>query len=277
MQYLRIKLKTGDPFEVTEVLKKEGLSPLNWVFLKREGLLLLTYPAETVDELLKRLEEVLKDEEVVEVEVSDDPFPSAKKFSVGRLRFCVPLTVPPLKEEDELYITASLSFGSGAHPTTRLCLELLVEVFEERTFRKVLDLGCGSGILALAAAHLGAERVVAVDIDEMACREALKNVRLNELESKILVVKDSAYAFKEESFDLVLANLTVGTLKFLLPEVLRLLSSDGVVLVSGFSPEQFLDLIPEEALAVRELKREGWMAALLRKRSEEERCRRKTA
>lgn len=84
-----------------------------------------------------------------------------------------------------LVLNPGLVFGSGMHPTTQLCLQLLGRVFRPAAMRSVVDLGTGTGILALAAAHLGARRVVAVDVNLLAVREAAANVRANGLSRKV--------------------------------------------------------------------------------------------
>ena len=88
-----------------------------------------------------------------------------------------------------------LAFGSGYHPTTRRCLELLRRVYEADTPRQVLDLGTGTGILALAALALGAERVVAVEYNELAVRTAARNLKHNQREAEVHLIQADARHF----------------------------------------------------------------------------------
>ncbi len=98
-------------------------------------------------------------------------------------------------------------FGNCLHPTTRHCLEALSRVFKTATMKKVLDLGTGTGILALAAARLGARETVAVDLNPLCVKTTEKNVKLNDLESSIQVLEGRAESVSWEPFDLIIANI----------------------------------------------------------------------
>ncbi|MDP3181184.1 MAG: 50S ribosomal protein L11 methyltransferase, partial [Desulfobaccales bacterium] len=124
--------------------------------------------------------------------------------------------------ETVIRLEPGLAFGSGYHPTTRMCLKLLRQVYEADTPRQVLDLGTGTGVLALAALTLGARRVVAVEYNELAVRTAAKNVRHNRREGDILLIQGDARHFAYLPADLVLANIHLDVLLDLLaiPEFL---------------------------------------------------------
>ncbi|MEW5724285.1 MAG: 50S ribosomal protein L11 methyltransferase [Thermodesulfobacteriota bacterium] len=130
-------------------------------------------------------------------------------FTVG------PLTIAPAWEakppgrpgEGLLRLDPGLAFGFGGHPTTRACLGFLVRVFREDRPRTVLDLGAGTGILALAACRLGAGRVTAVEYSHLGVDTARKNVRLNGLEDRIEVIRARAEDHALDPADLVCANL----------------------------------------------------------------------
>jgi ribosomal protein L11 methyltransferase len=116
-----------------------------------------------------------------------------------------------------------LAFGSGYHPTTRRCLELLRRVYEEDPPRQVLDLGTGTGILALAVLALGARRVVAVEYNELAVLTAARNLRHNGRERDVLLIQGDARHFAYPPADLALANIHLDVLLDLLalPEFLN--------------------------------------------------------
>lgn len=159
------------------------------------------------------------------------------------------------------------SFGSGTHPTTLLCIKLLKEVFQENEVKTVLDLGTGSGILALYAARLGAQKVLAVDIDESACQEAYLNVIKNNYQNKILVVQDTHLVAKRGSFELVVSNILKDTLIQIIPQFTYILKPNGLAIVSGFTESQ-MDAIEfyDMGFSILSLKREaGWSAALLKR------------
>lgn len=145
-----------------------------------------------------------------------------------------------------LPIDAAMAFGSGRHETTQLCLEALETLIAPH--QTVIDVGCGSGILALAASLLGARRVIAADIDEPAV-----NVARRHFPGPLLV--GSADCFASESADLVLCNITGKIDDRLAPHIQRILKPTGRAILSGFthatSPRNFL---PERSLEIA-----GWL------------------
>jgi ribosomal protein L11 methyltransferase len=114
--------------------------------------------------------------------------------------------------ESTVWVDPGVSFGSGNHPSTRCCLELMAGVWHRARPRRVLDLGTGTGILALAAARWGAERVLAVDLQPLAVDTARANVLRNGLEGRVTVVQRDALDALSEEADLVLANLSLEVL-----------------------------------------------------------------
>lgn len=107
-------------------------------------------------------------------------------------------------------------FGNGVHPTTRHCLSALDALRSAFPFRRVLDLGTGTGILSLFAAALGAERVVAVDLNPLCVRTANKNVELNGFSNVIQVVEGLAEDYCSRHFDVVVANIHAEVIKRML-------------------------------------------------------------
>lgn len=109
--------------------------------------------------------------------------------------------------EIRIKLDPGVVFGTGLHPTTRDCLRALDYVRREDTFRYVLDLGTGTGILSIAAAYLGAERVVALDLNPLCVKTARKNVALNGLGKVIEVIEGDAGILGNESADLIVLNI----------------------------------------------------------------------
>lgn len=162
----------------------------------------------------------------------------------------------PDPEAIVLVLDPGMAFGTGSHPTTRLCLEWL-----ERTVvsgASILDYGCGSGILAIAAAKLGAHDVLGVDIDLQAVSAARSNSENNKVSARFI---DSAQEIKGQ-FDIVVANILSNPLKALAPAICSHVRQGGKLALSGILAEQTEELIdayaPYLPLSVFD-KREGWV------------------
>lgn len=156
------------------------------------------------------------------------------------------------------------AFGIGDHPTTRLALRAVDSIMSAmmsgslRDCIRVLDIGTGSGVLALAAAKLGAAKVVAMDIDTLALHEARNNILLNALEGKIVVTGKPLENFAGTSFDLIMANLRPPTLRQILPKVEGLSTKNSYWILSGFRQDAMEDvsrMLPTEKCEVF-----GWEA-----------------
>ena len=119
----------------------------------------------------------------------------------------------PSSPPGTIRLDPSVVFGDGSHPTTIACLSAIERVFRSQRIRSMLDLGTGSGILALAAACLGINRVVAVDKNRLAVQTARANVTKNMLSSEIQVAEGEARIFIDKPFDLVTANLPFRVLR----------------------------------------------------------------
>src|SRR4030043_1547177 len=140
-----------------------------------------------------------------------------KPFKVGNLVISPPWEKGEVEVGEILvHFGPCVVFGTGYHPTTRTCLNALWEIYQKERPKKVLDLGTGSGILALAAAKWGAEKVLAIDCNELAVETALRNVLSNEESLRIEVKMGKAEDFIEEEADLVCANIHLQVIESLL-------------------------------------------------------------
>ena len=170
-------------------------------------------------------------------------------------------------------IEAALAFGTGHHGTTRGCLLLLDHVLKSWRPRRVLDLGTGTGVLAIAAARALHEKVLASDIDMLSVQVARDNARLNvtgHLVQTIRATGFSAAQFAQAApFDLVLANILANPLRQLAAPMARHLAPSALVILSGLLTHQAPGVIAayraRGLIPVRHLRIEEWSSLLLRK------------
>jgi ribosomal protein L11 methyltransferase len=138
-----------------------------------------------------------------------------------------------------LYLPAGLAFGTGDHPTTAGCLRLLCDIAPKSGGWQMLDAGTGAGILAIAAAKLGAAHVDAFDLDPTAVRTAKQNAKLNELTIKIRFWEQDVLSFVPElSYDIITANLYSELLGISVTKICRALRPDGHLIASGIMRDQ---------------------------------------
>lgn len=151
-----------------------------------------------------------------------------------RLCICPSWHSRPIDIPNIIQLDPGLAFGTGTHATTSLCLQWLSD--NDVSGLQVIDYGCGSGILALAAARLGAKQVIAVDIDHQALLATASNAQQNHLEKHIIPVFPADPQIKPA--DILLANILLNPLLGLLPEFKNLLSAGGRIVLSGILATQ---------------------------------------
>ncbi|MGD9307515.1 MAG: 50S ribosomal protein L11 methyltransferase [Desulfosarcina sp.] len=133
---------------------------------------------------------------------------------IGRFTICPPwIDVAAHRTGNTIILDPGVVFGTGTHPTTRDCLNALQMAFEDQRIETTLDLGTGTGLLALAAARLGCPTVLATDLNLLAARTAYRNVKLNNHAHRILVVQGDAEIFMDFTSDLVVSNIHYDVMK----------------------------------------------------------------
>jgi ribosomal protein L11 methyltransferase len=172
-----------------------------------------------------------------------------------------------------LEIEAALAFGTGHHGTTRGCLLLLDSVLKAYRPRRVLDLGTGTGVLAIAAAKALHGEVLASDIDPLSVRVARDNARLNGAGNWVRTIHASGFSAPQfgqhRPFDLVLANILANPLRQMATPMARHLAPSALVILSGLLPYQANSVIAayraRGLVLLRHLKIEGWSSLLMRR------------
>lgn len=182
-------------------------------------------------------------------------------------------TVPP--GVIPLRIEAGLAFGTGHHESTALCLALISDLASRRRFARVLDLGCGSGVLAIAMARLWRVPVLAADIDPVAVEVTRDNARINQIAPSIRTVAADGLTHRAIStgapYELIVANILAGPLTRLAPSIAGALAPSGCVLLSGLLRWQenlVLSYYRSHGLKLCARKRDGNWSALMLERPE---------
>lgn len=163
----------------------------------------------------------------------------------------------------DIEIMPKMSFGTGHHETTHLMVQLLLD--EDISGKKVLDMGCGTGILAILACKLKAAEVRAIDIDSWSYENTLENIARNGCESIQVIHGDASLLNTLSQFNIILANINKNTLLKDIPVYAAYLESGGLLALSGFYKDDLLDIDAacQKAGFTREkfLEKNKWVAA----------------
>lgn len=165
----------------------------------------------------------------------------------------------------EIIIQPKMSFGTGHHATTYLMIQQMLDMdFESKT---VLDMGCGTSVLAIFAKQQGAGKTVAIDIDEWSVENSIENAARNKVELEIS--QGTADNLGSENFDIILANINRNILISDIPTYVSILNNGGQLLLSGlcfFDVDDILEVCTVEKLTLtKKIQREEWVSLLLEK------------
>jgi ribosomal protein L11 methyltransferase len=209
-------------------------------------------------------------------EVPEEPWAEAwqvhfRPLPVGRrLLVCPPWDVPDDGQwpgRIRLVIEPGRAFGTGGHASTRTCLELLERAVDTRPVQCALDVGTGSGILAIAAARLGVHSVSALDVDPDAVAAAVANAARNAVGERVRVAMGNAEDWSGPPGDLVLANLLAPAFVTLAPALAQACARGGRLVAGGLLAHQVpivvASLVPEGFELLELAEDEGWAALLL--------------
>jgi ribosomal protein L11 methyltransferase len=179
----------------------------------------------------------------------------------------------PSSRDIVIEIDPGMAFGTGQHASTRMCIEALEDIImKDRTVKdwKVLDVGCGTGILGITAAKLGAQDVICVDIDKKAIEIARENAAINHVEDRLRIINKDAMMLNEPR-NLIIANLTSKLLLKLRQHFTQLLLPEGYMILSGIIEQDAKDI--EENFSVAQLiqskviTEKEWVCYILKKKA----------
>ena len=172
------------------------------------------------------------------------------------------------KQEGDLIIELDpgMAFGTGTHETTSMCIRELENYVDET--KTVFDIGCGSGILAIAAAELGAKEVVAGDLDEVAVKVSKENCEINNVSDKVVVKHGSLFEVVDSKADVIVANIIADIIKILAKDVSKFLKEDGVFISSGIilaKIDEVCQALEENGFEIVKVERLGEWSAIVSK------------
>ena len=216
-----------------------------------------------------RLAPEYRDLRIEETDVEDEDWARRTQADLGSIRIgriivAPPWDVPAAAAETVVLIEPSRGFGTGHHQSTRLCLALLQT--RELRERSVIDIGTGSGVLAIAAARLGAAFVTAIDVDPDAVENARENAARNDVSGLVEIHVCDLSTATLPAADVVTANLTGSLLALHAKALAHLVDKGGILIAAGFTVDERERVVTafEPQMAVAEWAEEdGWLAVVL--------------
>ncbi|QED48693.1 50S ribosomal protein L11 methyltransferase [Cytobacillus dafuensis] len=278
-----------DPYELVKERKDQfgeiyQLNPLDY---PEDGVIVKAYLpvnsflAETVDEIKEEINNLLLynidigKNDISISEVNEEEWATAWKKYYHPVKISEKFTIVPTWEEytsvssDELIIELDpgMAFGTGTHPTTVMCIQAL-----ERTVKKddsIIDVGTGSGVLSIAAAMLGAEKVTALDLDEVAVNSARENIELNKVHHVVSVAQNNLLDGVKDEVDIVVANILAEVILKFTDDVASVVKKSGYFIASGIiqqKKQDVKDAMTEAGFIIEEtIQMEDWVAIIGRR------------
>lgn len=181
------------------------------------------------------------------------------------------VVVKPTWEEYEeqegdivIELDPGMAFGTGTHETTTMCIQAIEKYMDKKD--TLFDIGCGSGILSIAAAKLGAKKVIGVDLDEMAIRVSKENIELNNVSDIIDIRHGNLLEVVDEKADVIVVNIVADIIKMLAGDVKSALKKDGIFISSGIILDKIefvTDALKEVGFEIIELVTDGEWACMI--------------
>lgn len=240
-----------------------------------------SFLAETVEEItlaienLKNFDINIGENILTTCEVHEEDWATAWKQYYHPVKISERFTIVPTWEEyervhtDELIIELDpgMAFGTGTHPTTVMCLQALENVIKEGD--SVIDVGTGSGVLSIGAALLGAKKVHALDLDEVAVKSAIENVELNKVQHVVDVYQGNLLDTVKEPADVVVANILAEIIMTFTDDAFSIVKPGGVFVTSGIilaKKEDVKSALEKSGFIIEEtLMMEDWVSIIARR------------
>ncbi len=232
----------------------------------------------SVEELLIRMKEenLINTFEVSEISFEDRNWNEEWESTIDVVEVSERIVIKPTFREYDakpnqliLTIDPKMSFGTGEHQTTKLMIRLMEKYIKGN--EKVLDVGSGTGVLAIASIKLGASKAIAIDNNEWCKLNGEENVILNSVEDKVNILFGEINEVKENGFDLVLANINKNVLIDIPHDLFKKTAGDGLLIISGIL---IIDLLHIKEVynkhnfdSLDEMHQDDWAAIIFRKRS----------
>jgi ribosomal protein L11 methyltransferase len=208
-------------------------------------------------------------------EVNEEEWATAWKKYYKPVKISKHITITPTWEEyvpetdDECVIELDpgMAFGTGTHPTTVLCIQAIENKIQNQDV--VIDVGTGTGVLSIAAAKLGAKKVLALDLDEVAVKSATINVKLNKVQDIITVKQNNLLDQVDEQVDLIVANILAEVIVRFVHEAKELLKEGGTFITSGIikgKKQEVKEALLNQGFLIEDtLEMEDWVAFIAKK------------
>ncbi|MCM3237055.1 50S ribosomal protein L11 methyltransferase [Heyndrickxia oleronia] len=278
-----------DPFDLIKEREDQfgEIYQLNPDDYPEEGVIIKAYIAvnsflgETIEEIkqsINNLTELNIDighNDVSISEVNEEEWATAWKKYYNPVKISEKFTIVPTWEEyepvssDELIIELDpgMAFGTGTHPTTVMCIQALERTVKEAD--SVIDVGTGSGVLSIAAAMLGAGKVTALDLDEVAVQSARLNVKLNKVQSVVTVSKNDLLQGMDGQVDVVVSNILAEVIMSFTDDVAKAVKMGGYFIASGIiqqKKDQVKDAMIASGFTIEEtIIMEDWVAFIAKR------------
>jgi len=286
-----------DPFEIiTAIEKKKEETQVQWDYIDEEliqnnkdEVLIKAYLAEDTpyeDKIIQIQEKINHIKSFLDIgsgeieieKVNEEDWAESWKKYYKPFRLGKHIIIKPIWEEYSsaekndiiVEMDPGMAFGTGTHETTSMCIELLEKYLNENAC--VFDIGCGSGILSIVAAKLGADHVIAVDLDSNAVEASKKNVALNQLQEKVRIFQGNLLDNISEKADIVVANIIADVIIQLSNSVPDYLKNEALFIASGIIKErkdEAISVLERNGFNIIEITEKGeWCALVAQKRSE---------